>query len=290
MTSQPSDSKAPDSSTGIASSEAESAGSPVGFGTQMNVVLPPAQSNVVVWVAGLGVGIAIHVIAVGLFFYATTVPTQVPDAPPLALHIDLMPVQTSPVEKTEDQPLDLKKTDFVPAPVEPEPEEVEEPEPEIKPEVVLPKPVKKKKKKIVKKVTLKKPVEKRPPEKERRTAAAPVKAPEVESTAKQIGVSAEAREAKASWQGLIRGYLERKKRYPSNARRRHQEGIVSVSFSVDRRGNVTQLRLKKSSSHKSLDKEILALLQRASPLPVPPADVEGTTFRFELPFAFYIKN
>lgn len=290
MTSQPSDSKVPDSNTQTVSSEAGPTGSPAGSGAQINVNLPKVDTNIDRWVFGLCVGIGIHAAAVGFFFYAEDLSPKLPETPPLALNIDLLPVQTSPVEETEDQPLDIKKTDFVPTPVEPEPEEVEEPEPEAKPEVVLPKPVKKKKKKITKKVTLKKPVEKRPPEKERRPAAAPVKAPEVESAAKQIGVSTEVREAKASWQGLIRGYLERKKRYPSNARRRHQEGIVSVSFSVDRQGNVTQVRLTKSSSHKSLDKEILALLKRASPLPVPPKNVEGTTFRFELPFAFYIKN
>lgn len=289
MTIQPSDMKAENPAVGIA----RSAAGPAGSGVRINVVLPQAESNAGRWMGGLGVGIGIHAVVIGLFFYATTTSNIVLNRPPLALNIDLLPVQTSPIDEAEDQPLDLKKTNFVPTPFEPKPEEIEEPEPDIKPEVVLPKPIKKikkKKKKIVKKVTLKKPVEKRRPEKERRTASAPVKALEVVSTAKQIGVSTEVLAAKVSWQGLIRGYLERKKRYPSNARRRHQEGIVSVSFSVDRQGNVTQMDLVKSSNHKSLDEEILALLKRASPLPAPPVDVEGDIFRFELPFAFYIKN
>lgn len=259
----------------------------------INVPLPRTPINVERWVGGLGIGVAIHAIVIGFFVYAASLPVPKEDTPPLALNIELMPVQTSPVREAEDQPLDVKKTDFVPTPVEPEPEEVEEPKPEVKPEVVLPKPVKKKKKKkkkkVIKKVVLKKPVEKRPPEKERRTASAPVKAPEVESAAQQIGASPEVMAAKASWQGLIRGYLERRKRYPSSARRRHQEGIVSVSFSVDRQGKVSQVGLAKSSNFSSLDKEILSLLKRASPLPKPPVEVEGNTFRFELPFAFYIK-
>lgn len=258
--------------------------------TRINVPLPPVDSNVSRWIGGLGIGIAIHAAAIGLFIFATTVPEIKSDAPPLALNIELLPMQTSPVREADDQPLDVKKTDFVPTPVEPEPEEVEEPTPETKPEVILPKPIKKKKKKkVVKKVTLKKPVENRLPEKERRTASAPEQAEEVVSVAPQIGASSEVLAAKASWQGLIRGYLERRKRYPSTARRRHHEGTVSVSFSVDRQGQVTQVGLAKSSNHQTLDQEILSLLKRASPLPAPPEEVEGETFRFELPFAFYIK-
>lgn len=289
MTIQPSNIKTSDPSVRVSGSKIGIPDSDV----RINVPLPQAQSNIGRWVGGLGFGFAMHVVAIGFFVWATDTPNPKLDTPPLALNIELMPVQTSPVREAEDQPLDVKKTDFVPTPVEPEPEEVEEPKPEIKPEVVLPKPVKKKKKKkkkkITKKVVLKKPIEKRPPEKERRTASAPVKAPEVESAAQQIGASPEVLAAKASWQGLIRGYLERRKRYPSNARRRHQEGIVSVSFSLDRQGQVSKIGLAKSSDHRSLDQEILSLLKRASPLPKPPAEVEGDTFRFELPFAFYIK-
>lgn len=289
MNMQPSDMTPPASRLGTASPTHGHASSDV----RINVDLPKIDLGAARWVKGLLAGALLHAVVIGCFFITAHLSPDVREVPPLALNIDLMPIQTSPVEKADDQPLDVKKTDFVPTPVEPEPEpeEVEEPILEVKPEVVLPKPVKKKKKKkkVTKKVVLKKPVEQRPPEKERRTAAAPVQSEKVESAAQQIGVSAEVLAAKASWQNVLRSYLESRKRYPSNARRRHQEGIVSVSFSVDRQGKVTRVALEKSSNHRLLDEHILALLKRASPLPAPPADVKGNTFPFVLAFAFYIK-
>ena len=48
-------------------------------------------------------------------------------------------------------------------------------------------------------------------------------------------------------------------------------------------------RVVRSSGSSALDEEALAVLQRASPLPAPPAQVGGTTFDLTLPIQFRIK-
>lgn len=292
MTSQPSDNKAPDSRTRIASSEAGPAGSPVGSGAQMNVVLPQAESTLERWVMGLCVGIGIHAAAVGFFYYSTEEPVPIlPEMPAFALNIDLLPVQSSPIKETADQQMDLKNTDFAPTPVEPEPEleEIEEPKPDVKPEVVLPKP-KKKKKKPLKKVELKEPEQTKPPEIERRTASAPVDAPEMASTAEQVGVSAEASAAKAEWKEIVQGHLKRYVKYPWNARRRKQEGTVNIKLVINRQGEVVEVSLNETSGYKLLDGGVIRKVENIRVFPKPPEEIVGDLLLFDLPLSFHLED
>ncbi len=67
------------------------------------------------------------------------------------------------------------------------------------------------------------------------------------------------------------------------------KGDVSVRFTLDRTGNVTDAQVVRSSGSSSLDEEALAVLQRASPLPAPPDQVAGATFDLVLPIQFRIK-
>ncbi len=89
-----------------------------------------------------------------------------------------------------------------------------------------------------------------------------------------------------SWKRKLAVHLQRNKRYPSTAQARREHGTARVSFIVDRRGRVIQSKLVKSTGSAALDEETLALLQRAQPLPTPPADVPGTQFAFSVPFRF----
>ena len=83
--------------------------------------------------------------------------------------------------------------------------------------------------------------------------------------------------------------LERHKRYPRAARLRHQEGTVTVRFTVDRDGHVDRGALLASSGHQALDEETLALLQRASPLPPPPAEIGPSPVTLSVPVQYNLK-
>ncbi|MCP3370679.1 energy transducer TonB family protein [Bradyrhizobium cajani] len=75
----------------------------------------------------------------------------------------------------------------------------------------------------------------------------------------------------ASWQSLLMGHLERRKRYPPGAQSRGESGVAYVRFTIDERGNVLSASLARSAGFAELDQEVIALVHRASPVPAPPA-------------------
>ncbi|MCS3430449.1 energy transducer TonB [Klebsiella sp. BIGb0407] len=77
-------------------------------------------------------------------------------------------------------------------------------------------------------------------------------------------------QAVMTWKSRVMAQLERNKRYPSSAQLRGHQGIAFVRFSLDATGNVISAELAKSSGFAELDKEVVALAYRASPLPAPP--------------------
>jgi len=76
--------------------------------------------------------------------------------------------------------------------------------------------------------------------------------------------------APANWQSMLMAHLERHKRYPPGARARGAHGIAYVRFTIDGAGNVLSARLVRSSGYAELDREAVALVRRASPVPPPP--------------------
>jgi protein TonB len=92
-----------------------------------------------------------------------------------------------------------------------------------------------------------------------------------------------------SWKRKLALHLQRNKRYPTDAHAKREHGIAKVSFVVDRQGHVLSSAIVKGSGSDALDRETLALLQRAQPLPVPPADVSGAQFAFSVPILFELK-
>ena len=93
----------------------------------------------------------------------------------------------------------------------------------------------------------------------------------------------------ASWQKALVSHLNRFKRYPDGARARGSQGSVLVEFTIDRSGNVVASRVLRHSGSSLLDEEAIAVLQRASPLPGPPAEMTGELFPLTLPIQFRIK-
>ena len=203
-----------------------------------------------------------------------------PDAAPGPLMDEAEP--TPPAAKEVKQEVDQELPRVEPSPLAP------------KPEVVLPKRAL---------VDEAKPKEERQaeevpaPQSERQAAAASLATAPPRNDAKPApvaaapspGLAAAAARAKASWEKALASHLNRYKRYPRTARRRRIEGDVRVRFAVDRTGQISAAAVVASSGFAALDEEALAVLQRASPLPAPPAQVSGATFDLVLPIQFRIK-
>lgn len=126
--------------------------------------------------------------------------------------------------------------------------------------------------------------DKKEDEAEKNPNAAP---PLVTASTTTAPTAASVRTASAvSWKRRIALHLQRNKRYPAAAQARREHGIAKVAFMVDRLGHVLSSTVVQSSGSATLDRETLDLLQRAQPLPVPPTDVPGAQFSFNVPVRF----
>ena len=243
---------------------------------------------------------AILVLHAGVAAWAMqTRPEPLSDAPPAeAVMIDLAPEPQAPIAEdtqitdqqvdnlpTETEPLDKPapieevQTEDTPDPVEdvPPPEEIVEDVPEIEelqpqelPEIDTAEAV----------IPVKPKVEK--PKK----PAPPKKSPPKESVRETAKAPAQAAGGSKQWQSRLMAHLERRKRYPAAAKRRRDEGVATVRFSIDASGNVLSAQLARSSGVPELDEEVVAMVRRASPVPAPPP---GAKLDITVPVRFNIR-
>ncbi|PZQ46836.1 MAG: energy transducer TonB [Rhodovulum sulfidophilum] len=177
----------------------------------------------------------------------------VPETPEIA--------QPDPMAPPEDLP-ELDTAEAIVPPKRPELQKVEEPVKEAKPAP---------------------PKKKAPPQQVRATAQTkPSDTPRAAQSAAGAGSSA----TNPKWQARLMAHLERRKRYPAAARRRGDEGVATVRFSIDASGNVQSVRLLRSSGIPELDQEVVAMVQRASPVPAPPP---GTKLDIAVPVRFNLR-
>jgi protein TonB len=92
-----------------------------------------------------------------------------------------------------------------------------------------------------------------------------------------------------SYQVRLLRYLAGYRRYPPSARNKHQEGVVFVRFSMDRKGNVLSYALEKRSRHGALNEEALTVFKRANPLPPPPPELAGDPVLLIMPVEFSLR-
>jgi protein TonB len=201
-----------------------------------------------------------------------------------AVIVELAPLAVAPASPDDLAPgPDMLEAQPTPKPMEQVEPEVVEPMPKIEApaEVTLPLP----EPKAVEKKTEEKPdtqkaeprrvQENTPaprttaaPRSEQHTAATP-QAPSPGSTASRAAI--------ASWRDLVLARLQQNKRYPASAEARREQGVATLSFSVDRNGRVLARSITRSSGSAGLDDEVLAMVQRAQPLPAfPPAMTQGS--------------
>jgi len=172
-------------------------------------------------------------------------------------------------EVAEIAPQEVIEPEEIEAPEEPEPivqevtkvlDNVAIPLPVSRPQVekVAEKPIEKKKK------LRKKPVSTQP-------SKVVVKAKTRVASTRQINPG-----DSAKWKSRLLSHLARHKRYPASARRQKEKGIAQVRFRIDDRGNVLSASISRSSGFPDLDRAALAMVQNASPVPVPPSGVSKT--------------
>ena len=118
------------------------------------------------------------------------------------------------------------------------------------------------------------------PRSEQHTAATP-QAPSPGSVASRAAI--------ASWRDLLLARLQQNKRYPAGAEARREQGVATLSFSVDRHGRVLARNITRSSGSAALDAEVLAMVQRAQPLPAFPPAMMQDSVNLVVPIRFSLR-
>ena len=85
---------------------------------------------------------------------------------------------------------------------------------------------------------------------------------------------------KASYEARLAAWLARYKRYPPMAKRRGQEDLIELEFTIDPQGKVLSHRIINPSPYKSLNRAVIKMITRASPLPAIPTAIQGNKDRF----------
>lgn len=93
-----------------------------------------------------------------------------------------------------------------------------------------------------------------------------------------------------TWESVLLGHLARYRQYPSRAERLRQQGTAWVRFTVDHAGNVSGVHLERGTGHPVLDDETLATVQRANPVPPPPAALGAGPIDVVVPVAFSLHH
>lgn len=214
--------------------------------------------------------------------------TSVAAPPPAAVMVDMAPLPAEPQATPTKIPPGPQQA-LATSPPESQPDPFPDVPPAGKPAVVVARHAKPR---AVPRRQIAQRQEAPPVDRPPATATAPPAVPALSSSVPTAPTpqasSASPSNAMPTWQGLVLGRLEEFKRYPALAQYRRQQGVTYVRFTMDRSGRVLAARIEKTSGHDLLDQETLALIQRAQPLPKPPAEVPGDRLELVVPIEFFL--
>lgn len=254
------------------------------------------------WALAISFGVVLHASAAGLVFLQASDSEEVTDSGPIMFDLALMAV-APPVEELEAPP--GPRADAAPEVMESqqqlkpaeaddtpllqktahEPDDPDLKMPEAKPE----KPDEEEKKEEPEEVVEERPDAAASAPSPETTAPPPVKAePAAQAAAPEAGLSDNDQKAIARWQKKVVVHLHSHKRYPNEARKRRIQGEVVVKFTIDRSGRVIARSVTNGSGAKILDNAAVGILERASPLPVPPPQLSGNEFELTLPIRYQV--
>lgn len=232
------------------------------------------------WAGSVGVVLAVHAaVVLAVLWWQARSPAPPRSQPPEAVMVELAPLPTAPPAPPTQLPPGPPQQEQHKAQPKAEAEPTPKPQPpQQHADVALPQqaPAQQSQDSAAEEVA--------------QTSAPPsVPAPVGSQYAASQSLSGSDSHALVNWQSQVLGQLEKFKRYPRVAQRLRQEGVVLVRYTVDRQGRVLSARLANSSGRASLDAEALAAVQRASPLPPPPAEIPGDPVEVTTPVEFFLR-
>jgi protein TonB len=186
-------------------------------------------------------------------------------------------------QQIEEQipPTPLMEKPVVEAPPEQQPAPTPPPEQaRVEPDPPKPVPVKPKPKPVHTEVK-KKPSEATPAP---RTTAAP-RAERQDRAAAAAASGAAAAAALPSYRDRLNAHLQRYKEASTSGK----QGVATLSFTVNRNGQVLSSRISGSSGVPELDAATLSLIRRAQPLPAFPPEITQASLSFAVPIRYIVR-
>jgi periplasmic protein TonB len=121
------------------------------------------------------------------------------------------------------------------------------------------------------------------------SASAPSAAASAETTAAPSAPPGREEEAISpaavkTWQRELIAQIERHKHFPTSGKGR--SGVVTVAFSINRDGGLTQVRVVASSGSTALDQAAVDLIRQSQPFPRPPGALAGNDLSFAAPIRY----
>lgn len=236
----------------------------------------------------------------------TVKPTEVTEA--------VKPIETAEVPDVPVTPVEQARPVEPVKPIEPvkpvEPVKVKEEPEKVKMAEVPPPPPPPPVKPVVKKPEPPKPVQQPKPQQVAKAEPAPVQAeaapaPSVAGSAGKSGAqdsqnagttnSTSASSgggmpgSSADYLALVQAWLERHKEYPRRAQLRRIEGTAVLRFVMDREGKLVSYRLERGSGHSVLDEAVREMIERASPFPPLPPEIQQANLELVVPVSFYLR-
>ena len=92
-----------------------------------------------------------------------------------------------------------------------------------------------------------------------------------------------------SYSTTITKAISKQKRYPRIAQMRGWQGEIIAILEIDGKGNLITSKIDKTSGFKILDKEVIAMIKRASPLPAPPLELQSKVLTINVPISFKLQ-
>ena len=230
------------------------------------------------WSLAGAIVLALHAgLAASYLMLRNAVPDGMPLAP--AVIIDLAPLPVAPASDLDIAVGPQMQESLVsPEPRRQDlPDKLEPPPPVENPIVATPEPTPK--------------VEPKPEPKPKalRTTAAPRSPDHTGNVAAAPAPGSSASSFSPSWINMLFSHLLRYRQYPSSAQSAHQEGVVTLNFTMDRNGRVLSRHVVRSSGYAALDAEALAMVERAQPLPAFPPNMPESARSFTAPIKFSLR-
>ncbi|MEP7367906.1 MAG: TonB family protein [Acidobacteriota bacterium] len=94
---------------------------------------------------------------------------------------------------------------------------------------------------------------------------------------------------KDQYQQLISARIKQHEEYPPIARRRHWEGTTVVQLTLTPDGKVARVTVLEKSGYDVLDEAAVRMIQKASPLPLPPEGLRGRDLTVQVPIKFKLE-